>query len=64
MKFTWNEAKRQANKKKHKGLDFADAETVFNGPTATDEDARTDYGEQRWNTIGLLGLKVVVIAHN
>ena len=63
MKFTWHEPKRQANRKKHSGLDFADAERVFNGPTATDEDTRVNYGEQRWNTIGLLELKVVVIIH-
>lgn len=62
MRFTWNEAKRLTNLKKH-GLDFAEAERVFSGPTATDEDARADYGERRWNTIGLLGVKVVVITH-
>lgn len=62
MKFTWNETKRQSNLQKH-GLDFADAEQVFSGPTATDKDTRADYGEQRWNTIGLLGVKVVVITH-
>ncbi|MGH8058785.1 MAG: BrnT family toxin [Candidatus Entotheonellia bacterium] len=62
MRFVWHEPKRQANLKKH-GLDFADAERVFAGPTFTFEDDREAYGEQRWVTLGLLGEKVVVIVH-
>ena len=62
MRFTWHEPKRQANLKNH-GVDFADAERVFAGPTFTFEDDREDYGEQRWVTLGLLGLKVIVIVH-
>jgi uncharacterized DUF497 family protein len=62
MRFIWHESKRQANLKKH-GVDFADAERVFTGPTFTFEDDREDYGEQRWVTLGLLGMKVVVIVH-
>ena len=44
-------------------MDFADAESVFSGPTFTFEDSREDYGEQRWVTLGLLGDKVLVIVH-
>ena len=62
MRFIWHEPKRQANLQKH-GVDFADAERVFTGPTFTFEDAREDYGEQRWVTLGLLGAKVVVTVH-
>jgi uncharacterized DUF497 family protein len=62
MRFIWHEPKRQANLKNH-GVDFADAERVFAGPTFTFEDDREDYGEQRWVTLGLLGTKVVVIVH-
>ncbi|MFM1842365.1 MAG: hypothetical protein RLZZ490_1101 [Cyanobacteriota bacterium] len=62
MKFVWHETKRQNNLKKH-GLDFGDVETVFAGPTFTFEDNRQNYGEQRWVTLGLLGLQVVVIVH-
>lgn len=62
MQSTWHEPKRQANLKKH-GVDFADAERVFTGPTFTFEDDREDYGEQRWVTLGLLGMKVIVIVH-
>lgn len=60
MRFVWHEPKGQANLKMH-GVDFADAERAFTGPTFTFEDDREDYGEQRWVTLGLLGMKVVVI---
>ncbi len=62
MQFIWHEPKRQDNLKKHR-VDFADAESVFSGPTFTFEDDRADYGEQRWVTLGLLGEKVMVIVH-
>ncbi|MEW6365173.1 MAG: BrnT family toxin [Acidobacteriota bacterium] len=45
------------------GLDFAQAEQVFQGPTFTFEDIRRDYGERRWVTLGLLAADVVVIVH-
>jgi uncharacterized DUF497 family protein len=62
MRFIWHEPKRQSNLKKH-GLDFAGAEQVFAGSTFTFEDNRADYGKQRWMTLGLLGMRVVVIVH-
>lgn len=62
MRFTWDEGKRRVNIKKH-GIDFADAPKIFAGPTFTFEDTRFDYGEQRWITVGLNELSVVVIAH-
>ena len=51
MNFTWHESKRASNLLKH-GLDFAQAQQVFNGPTMTLEDARDYRGEQRFNTTG------------
>lgn len=63
MRFTWDETKRQTNIVKHGGLDFADAESVFNGATMTFEDTRDYGGEQRFNTFGLLGTMVVAICH-
>ncbi|HOU40931.1 MAG TPA: BrnT family toxin [Promineifilum sp.] len=62
MRFTWHEDKRRQTLAK-RGLDFADAEKIFNGPTFTFEDDRRDYGERRWVTLGLLREKVVVIVH-
>lgn len=62
MRFSWNERKRQANLKDH-GLDFVDAEKVFEGPTFTYEDARFSYREQRFVTLGFLSGFVVSIVH-
>lgn len=62
MNFTWQEAKRKTNLNKH-GFDFADAESVFNGPTITEEDARNYHGEQRFNSTGFLGMDIVTICH-
>lgn len=62
MKFIWDETKRQTNLLKH-GLDFADAEKVFNGPLVLFEDTRENYGEQRMIGIGLLDYLVVLMVH-
>ena len=62
VNITWHETNRKTNLKKH-GVDFADAAMVFAGPTATLDDGF--YGaEQRFNTTGLMGVKVVVITHS
>jgi uncharacterized DUF497 family protein len=62
MRFTWDEAKRDANLRKH-GLDLADAPEVFAGPTCTVEDSRLAYGEQRLMTLGFLRGVAVSIVH-
>ena len=62
MRFTWHEQKRIGNLRKH-GLDFANAQQVFSGPTLTEEDKRDYQGQQRFNTTGLLGVEVVVVCH-
>jgi len=62
MEFTWVSAKRASNLKKH-GLDFADAEIVFSGPTLTREDTREYRGEQRFNTTGFLRAQIVTVCH-
>lgn len=63
MKFEWDEDKNDQNILKH-GLDFADAEAVITGPSPflARLDDRHDYGEDRWQGIGMLyGVVVVVI---
>jgi uncharacterized DUF497 family protein len=62
MHFTWDEAKRVANLRKH-GLDFADVTEVFAGPTCTVEDSRLAYGERRFLSYGLLRGLAVSIVH-
>lgn len=44
-----------------RGLDFADAGLVFAGVTATIQDMRRDYGEDRYITIGRLRNRRVVL---
>ena len=61
MRFAWSTLKCASNIRHH-GLDFADAERVFDGLTYTFEDDRFNYGEQRFHTLGLLdGVPVSVI---
>jgi hypothetical protein len=62
MKFEWDEAKRKINIRKH-GIDFLDVIRIFDGQTVSFEDERFEYDEQRFITIGLLGIKVIVIVH-
>ena len=62
MQFVWDEEKRLANLSKH-GLDFADAEQVFNSPLVIFEDTRAAYGEQRMIAMGMLQALIVVIVH-
>ncbi|MCP5197893.1 MAG: BrnT family toxin [Gammaproteobacteria bacterium] len=60
--YEWDETKNKENLSKH-GLSFEDAEFVFSGPCVTFADARYDYGEERFITLGLLEGRAVVIAH-
>ena len=61
MIFTWDESKRRCNLKDH-GLNFSDAQRVFEGPTYSYEDDRFHYEEQRFVTLGLLeGIPVSIV---
>lgn len=60
MAITSHDAKRDWTLRV-RGLDFADAEAVFAGPTFTFEDTREDYGEQRFVTFGLLAGRLVAV---
>ena len=62
MEYTWDEAKRRLNLKRH-GFDFVDAREVFEGTTFTFEDDRFGYGEQRFLSLGLLQGMPVTIVH-
>ena len=46
---------------KERGLDFARADEVFAGVNVTAEDARFDYGEPRFTTVGVLDGRMVVM---
>jgi len=61
MDFEYDQHKNRSNIIKH-GIDFADAESIFMYPMLIREDVRSDYGEQRWISIGLLkGIVVVMV---
>ena len=60
MDFEWDEEKNKENIRKH-GFDFADAWEVFETPMRTALDLRENYGEDRWNGIGFLGNRIVVV---
>ncbi|VAW41009.1 hypothetical protein MNBD_CHLOROFLEXI01-2645 [hydrothermal vent metagenome] len=60
--FAWDNGKRLANLQKHT-IDFEDAITIFDGDIVTVEDARFNYGEQRFITLGLLKGRVIAVVH-
>ncbi len=61
MRWVWDDRKSLPNRKKHR-LDFETARFVFDDPLAASR--RTSYpDEERWQTIGLIGNVVVIVAH-
>ena len=60
--YWWDEKKRKLNLAKH-GIDFRDAEKIFDGPLVTVEDTREDYGEPRYVALGLLEEIVVSMVY-
>jgi uncharacterized protein len=60
VKITFDPAKRQAALD-GRGLNFADASIVFAGPTITVQDKRRDYGEARFQTVGFLADRMVMV---
>jgi uncharacterized DUF497 family protein len=61
MRIEFDEVKRQRTLAE-RGLDFARAAEVFAGINVTFDDQRADYGEPRFNTVGLLDGRMVVLA--
>ncbi len=62
MGITFDPAKRE-KALAERGLDFADAELVFEGVTLELEDNRKDYGEERIICYGLLAGRMVVVGY-
>lgn len=63
MRFDWNEEKSRRNRAKHK-VSFETASLVFEDPYALSIQERVVEGEQRWQTLGLVGGPVVLaVAH-
>ena len=62
MKITFDLAKREKTLAE-RGLDFADAASIFEGVTLEVEDTRKDYGETRVICYGLLQGRMVVVGY-
>jgi uncharacterized DUF497 family protein len=60
MKITCDPAKRAATLVS-RDIDFLDAEQVFAGRTLTVQDTRRAYGETRFQTVGFLAGRMVMV---
>ncbi|MGO3929715.1 BrnT family toxin [Rhodopseudomonas pseudopalustris] len=60
MRITFDPAKRDETIRS-RGIDFADAATIFAGDTLDYPDLRKDYGEVRMITVGRLRGRMVVM---
>lgn len=63
LRFTWDSAKAASNLRKHR-VGFELAARVFEDPFALVRLDRTEDGEMRWQTLGLVGgVVVLLVAH-
>lgn len=61
--FEWDVKKDADNIIKH-GISFAEAAGIFEGVVFTAEDARREYGEVRYLSVGAVeGIVILVVAH-
>jgi len=63
MRFVWDEEKSRSNRAMHK-VSFETAALVFEDPWALSIQDRDVEGEQRWQTLGLVGgVVILLVAH-
>lgn len=61
--FSWDETKNTTNQTKH-GISFELARQVFDDPLHLTRQDRIEHGEQRWQTLGMVGAVVLIlVAH-
>jgi uncharacterized protein len=60
--WTWDESKNSSNLAKH-GIDFETARLVFDDPLALSRLDRHSGEEERWQTVGVIGLATVFVVH-
>ena len=64
MRFVWDEEKNRKNRIKHK-VSFETASLVFHDPHALSIQDRIANGEERWQTLGLVGgIVILLVAHS
>ncbi len=61
VKLEWDEAKNISNQRKH-GVSFEEAAQVFRDPLYVSVKERVEDGEQRWQTFGLVGGVLLLMA--
>lgn len=63
MQIEWDDKKNTANQAKH-GVSFETASEVFDDPLALSVQDRHEEGEERWQTLGMVGgVVVLLVAH-
>jgi uncharacterized protein len=63
MRFEWDPRKDRVNREKH-GISFELAQRVFDDPNHLSLQDRHEGGEERWQTLGLIGPHaIVLVAH-
>jgi uncharacterized protein len=63
FRFEWDEAKNLSNRRKH-GVSFEDGCEVFDDPLHVSVQERTQGGEQRWQTYGVVrDVLLLIVAH-
>ena len=63
IKFEWDPVKAEVNRENHK-VGFEQARDVFKDALAVDElDDREDYGEDRFNRIGMVEGRLLVVTY-
>lgn len=60
--WTWDENKSRSNLSKH-GIDFELAQLVFDDPMAATRFEMSYDGKDRWQTMGMIGLVLVLVVH-
>ena len=61
--FEWDDRKADANFRKH-GVRFEEAALAFDDPFAVSEQDRIKSGEERWQTLGMVGdYLLLLVAH-
>ncbi|MDR0673523.1 MAG: BrnT family toxin [Zoogloeaceae bacterium] len=63
--FEWDDRKAATNYRKHGIHQFAEAARVFYDPFSLSKQDRIENGEQRWQTIGIVGSSslLLLVAH-
>jgi uncharacterized protein len=60
--WVWDEVKSRSNLAK-RGIDFGLAQAVFDDPLAATRFEMNDDGEDRWQTIGMIGNVSIILSH-